>query len=564
MLHYYARISAGRSDPEPAKGEPEYDRLWELAKQAMAILGGQSEPSLTTLADYDHQRNGPLLGVSNEGGATAAIRHGALAAPRCQLTGDRTPFSVGVVHDAERLGAIGEVVVGPDEYADIRLACQGRMLTTTNVGARVNVRSYLPPPVVRIKPGGSTIAVAAAMKALREYFEPFRQTPSGRARALTVFIRFGERTTSRQAQEICSQLVAAVEKGEFCDPKRHHLGLLVAMKTNRPRTQQGRAAVDLAKLCGLTTVSLDGPALSTNLEAGGAGLLNYFPAGELDAVLDYAAKRGIGIVPHQRLDPATTARHIWAGLSVARNMGFDLGKFGLVPLTFEEQKEVIARIQYWFHHWCAAPVCYVDHPIVTVRRIYYGGSLVVGLRRWLEMAAKLKVRVVLIDTVKKSEGKRLLKDGPNDENGYLSLDEVRTLNAWGNELGLKVLWAGGITLPQAFEYGKLAVFGIYVTSAVASAAPLGRRYRRDPALLNQRVPQPEAVTRVKLLMEAGFLVRRLRADGCSDDANQIEEAARQLIASLPGKDAVQTSASAAKLHDLTTCAWKEQLRSSQS
>src|SRR3954454_10229160 len=78
VLEYQAAVSAPRTDPEPQKGEREYERLWGLAKRAMAILGGQGEQPLQTLADYDSTRYGPLLGVSDEGSATAAIRRGAL------------------------------------------------------------------------------------------------------------------------------------------------------------------------------------------------------------------------------------------------------------------------------------------------------------------------------------------------------------------------------------------------------------------------------------------------------------------------------------------------------
>src|SRR5262245_35086137 len=83
VLDYFAQVSGERADPEPGPREAEYDCLWKAAAQALAALGGQAEPALQTLADYDHRRYGPLLGVSDEGSATAAIRRGALAAPKC-------------------------------------------------------------------------------------------------------------------------------------------------------------------------------------------------------------------------------------------------------------------------------------------------------------------------------------------------------------------------------------------------------------------------------------------------------------------------------------------------
>src|SRR5688572_11600534 len=85
-------VSKSRSDPEPGAGEESYRRLWDLAARAMANLGGAGEPPLRTVADYDSDRHGPLLGVSDEGSATAAIRKGALAAPKSAALAERTPL----------------------------------------------------------------------------------------------------------------------------------------------------------------------------------------------------------------------------------------------------------------------------------------------------------------------------------------------------------------------------------------------------------------------------------------------------------------------------------------
>jgi hypothetical protein len=43
-----------------------------------------------------------------------------------------------------------------------------------------------------------------------------------------------------------------------------------------------------------------------------------------------------------------------------------------------------------------------------------------------------------------------------------NLDRLSKLS---EKLGIKVLWAAGITLPQAHLFGKLGVFGIYATTA---------------------------------------------------------------------------------------------------
>src|SRR5262249_21776154 len=137
-----------------------------------------------------------------------------------------------------------------------------------------------------------------------------------------------------------------------------------------------------------------------------------------------------------------------------------------------------------------------------------------GIRLWLKMVANLRnpVRVVLIDTAKKSEGRHLLRDSAADTRGFLTADEIKELNAFAADLGVRTLWAGGISLPQAYTFGKLGVFGVYVTSAAASLKPLSRQARRDPFLTSLREPQREAVTRVKFLIEVGFLVGRGAAE----------------------------------------------------
>lgn len=554
VLGYFHEISAARPDPEPTSVEVEYQQLWDLARDAIVNLGGQAEPVMRTLERYEYRRFGPLLGVSDDGSAAAAIRQGALASPKCVALAERTPLVVGVAHDAERLGAIGEVVVGPDEYANIRLACMRRILSTTNTGTRANVRHFLPAPIIRVRPGAP---LSAAVDQLKRAFASFRVTPAGKARKLTVFVRFDRGIPRARCRVALRQLQQAVASGKFADPRWHRLGLMIALPRGNRRTKHAVLDLDLANECKVAEVAVDGPIVGSAREA--HGLLSYFEPAELREVIRRAAADGIPVRPREQVDPQTTARHVWTGLSVARNMGFELGKYGLVPMTFEEQTEVIVRIQRWFKSWCPAPVCYLDYPLVTKSDVYFGRSLTQGIRRWLKMVGELGVRVVLIDTAKKSEGRHLLKENAADERGFLSLAEVRRLNEFGENQRIKVLWAGGISLPQAFEFGRLGVFGIYITSAVAMPVPLGRKERRDPALIAKRLPTKQGVTRAKTLLEAGFLVERLIQDSARAEADTLAAAARDLIASLRRKDDIAKAESEAKLHVLAVQAWKKYL-----
>jgi hypothetical protein len=477
-----------------------------------------------------------MLGVSDEGSATAAIRRGALAAPKATALAHRTPLTLGIAHDAERLGAVGEVAVGPDEFATIRLAARGRVLTTTNVGTRVNARMFLAPPEVRLQHGG----LDRTIDQLKAAFAPYVKTVSGRPRNLTVFIRFAPKFPARQRKAALRRLQAAVAAGAFCNPKFHCLGLYVIPGLGKRSVSRVNEGIDLAAAAGLRDVAV-------------VGLLDdRFSPDELDQILKHGVGRSVRVVSRDRIDPQTTARHVWTGLAVARNMGLELGKYGLVPLTFEDQKEVVARIQYWFPNWCAAPVFYVDYPLITATRTFQGSSLGEGVRKWLEMVAKLGVRVVLIDTAKKSEGRRLLKDTAEDERGFFTADEVKDLTAFAVRLGVKVLWAGGITLPQAYTLGRLGVFGLYVTSAAASLMPLDAKTRRDPGMLGIREPQAPAVARVKLLIEAGFLVNR--------GASQLAALAEALLAALAAQDENAAQRCESALHAATVEAWRAHLK----
>ena len=142
-----------------------------------------------------------------------------------------------------------------------------------------------------------------------------------------------------------------------------------------------------------------------------------------------------------------------------------------------------------------------------------------GIAAWLRAMAKHKVKVVLIDTVEKSKGFKLLrtKDEPK---GLLSLQEISHLAALSESLGIKALWAGGITGPQAFELGRLGVFGIYVTTAAAITVPVKGKYARDPGLAARKLPTFAGVLKVKTLLEAGYLSRPGQNGASSTNADR--------------------------------------------
>jgi hypothetical protein len=210
-----------------------------------------------------------------------------------------------------------------------------------------------------------------------------------------------------------------------------------------------------------------------------------------------------------QVDPDTVARSIWSALNTARAMGLHLGKYSLLPLTLDESERVVDQVQRWFSDWSAAPVFYVDQGIIDREGVYVERNRSKGVAVWLRAMAKHGVKVVLIDTADKSKGWKLLRSG-DDPKGLLSSREVSRLAALGERLGIKVLWAGGITGPQAYELGKLGVFGIYVTTAAAMDVAVTGTYLTDPAMAKGKRPTFAGVLSVKTLLEAGYLSQRLK------------------------------------------------------
>lgn len=524
-----------------AEGSPSR-RQTERARRAFQHLGGDPARSSASLKDYDHERYGPFLGVSDEGSAAGAIREAALASPKLRALpkkAPRPPLVVGVAVDAERLGGIGEVNVGPDEYADIWLECVDRVLVTTNIGTRVNMRVYRREPVVLLK-SDSPKAIAEAKAAIAAAFKPFVETPDKRPRPLTVFVdipRYTRMTTPKKRAALAA-LVKFVVSGEAAGRKRvqdgQELGLAAWVKLGPAGRDQAIAAINLASSAGMRVVILDGvKRKDADRAVSLAGLLDYFPPGLVGPILRAAARKNVHVRTANLPDTDTIARSTWVGLTTARSHGANLGKYGCFPLTRLETDGVVQLIQSWLPHWSAAPVFFVDQGLLREHGVDVGRDLTRGLKIWLETVAAHGVRVVLIDTIDKATGKRLLRKSHDDETGFLGMNQIRDIEESVRPLGVKVLWAGGLGLRDAFEMGKLGVFGIYVTSAAATTIPVAGSYIRDPSLAGLKEPSKEAVLRTKTLLEAGFLSGRLGDSA----AARLKRLAEVLLAAHHAKDA---------------------------
>jgi hypothetical protein len=185
--------------------------------------------------------------------------------------------------------------------------------------------------------------------------------------------------------------------------------------------------------------------------------------------------------------------------------------------------------------------------------VYAHGDLRKGLETWLKMIKKKKVPVVLIDTVEKSKGWKLLKTGRRSR-GILGARQIKEINEANEKKGIKTLWAGGISQAKAFEFGKLGVFGIYVTSAASAKIPVSVEYEDDPWLSAVKEPSYQGVYRTKLLLEAGFLCKRI-VD--MQVASNLENAAIMFVNAIESEVPEKDLTSLQKiLSRLTEKAWK--------
>ena len=209
----------------------------------------------------------------------------------------------------------------------------------------------------------------------------------------------------------------------------------------------------------------------------------------------------------RRRPPATSGRGCrWLG-----TWGSRLGKYGLVPLTFEEQKEVIARVQYWFPHWCAAPVFYVDHPLVTRTDVYHGPRLAAG-HPPLARHGRPPSGPGGADRHGQEVGgpAAALRTPTSDARGFLTAGEIAEAHRLcprsrsEGSLGGRHHPAAGVRLRKARRLRRLR------DQRRGHSRPLGRKaQRRDPFLVGLREPDEHKVARVKLLAR-GRLSRRPR------------------------------------------------------
>ncbi|UCE62167.1 MAG: hypothetical protein JSU63_10745 [Phycisphaerales bacterium] len=464
------------------------------------------------LEAYDNQRFGPIVGISDEGSAAKTIARAAYMSAKALALGDEADeMCVGMIIDGERMGSAGEIPIGPDEYDQLVPVAGGWTFSTTNVGVRVNTRIHQPLP---------EFAVADAqadeqrwLDSIFARFRPFIHTPDGKPRPLTVRLLVKTAACVEAFRNLAPKIESGRRDSRLGSPSLHRLSFLIEFDRVIKGDDVGeiRKLMQAASELKVPEVAVDGRLLEgARRRISIQGLLNVMDAGTTRELLKEGERLGVRLVYHYEVDEETAARTIWTGLHTARAQGLTAAKYGLFPMKFDQQREVVHDIQRWLGNaWTAIPAYYVDTALVTDNDVCESDRCVEGCRLWMNMIAEAGVKVALIDCPDRIDPHKLLKTGGPNDRGILTLEDVGTLTRHAETLGLKALWSGGIRPNQAFELGKLGVAGIFTTGSTARPRAVSGTMEGDHQLSFQGEPTGPGVRRIHALVGGGFLCRVL-------------------------------------------------------
>ena len=494
-----------------------------------------------SLATYDSEHFGPLFAVSDEGSAGETIVNAAYASAKAKALWPIEPVSLGVALDGERMTSAGEVPIGPPEYEDLSAAAAGRLLLTTNVGVRVNARltQQLPEFTVTEKSANDAQWLDNVFAA----FEPFVHTPDGQPRPLTVRLSVDPKAPIKSLKGVVTKLEAGRKEGKIGPAEIHQFSVLLAFEDRITDDEIGviERVMKLAVDGGIRELAIDGDLReAARRRLGIQSLLNILNPEHLHRLLILSRQLGVRLTHRYHLDVETAARTIWTGLHTARTNGFSAGKYGLMPMTLEEQSAVIEKITGWTPDWTAIPAFYVDTPLLTVEDVYDDTRCKDAAKLWLKTARGAGAKIVLFDSPDRVNPRRLIRQ-PNVANdiGVLSLADIEEILGYAKELGISILWSGGITSRQAFELAKRKVFGIFSTSSTAAKIAVTAAFEDDPRLATENEPTDFGVRRIHAIIQGGFLSVAVGNRG-KGLARSIADSSERLLAA--EQDQAQSSA----------------------
>jgi hypothetical protein len=179
--------------------------------------------------------------------------------------------------------------------------------------------------------------------------------------------------------------------------------------------------------------------------------------------------------------------------------------------------------------------------------------VVEAAKLWMTMVAEQGGKVVLIDAPDRVNPRKLLKTtGAAEDPGVLTLEEVGELLDHARSCGLKPLWSGGNSAEQAFELGRLGVFGIFTTGSTAKVVPVSGVLTTDQQLAQTHEPTELGVRRVHALLQAGFLCHALSDEAAVKDLDNL---AAGLIAA--GNDSAECVTALEQMNGALERAWMQ-------
>jgi hypothetical protein len=467
-----------------------------------------NELTTCSLADYDSDAFGPLFAISDEGSAAKAIVDAAYASAKARAFSQIDPYKLGVVLDGERMTSAGEVPVGLVEYKALSSSAAGRLLLTTNVGVRVNARLTQQLPEVLVT--ANSLVEPQWIESTISIFQAFLNTPDGRPRPLTVYLLFEPNGPIDSLQEILKKLDEARMQGKIGPANVHRFAVLTVFE-NEISAEEQIAWIErlmaVASEGGVKEVAIDGELLEASRKRLGIqSLLNVVSVENLRRLLGTAKKLSVQLRYRYQIDVDSAARTIWTGLSTARANGCAAGKYGLVPLTLEEQAVAMELLTQWTAGWTAIPAFYVDTPLVTATDVFDVNRCEEAAKLWLKTARGAGVTLVLFDSPDRVTPRKLVRSTGNEQdNGVLTILQIERIAAYAKDLGVSILWSGGITSRQAFDLAKSKVFGIFSTSSTAAKIAVTAQFESDPRLAAENEPTEFGVRRMHAVIQGGFL-----------------------------------------------------------
>ncbi len=358
---------------------------------------------------------------------------------------------------------------------------------------------------------------------LTDQFARHLYPPGDKPRPLTVYLRIDPGTDLDRLADAIKRIEALRGKA-LAGRDVHRIGVLSVFDA-APSAEEIdwlERVIVWAGGAGVPSVAVDAPPVeAARIHLSVQGLLGVLEPGAAARLLRAGASHGVAVGPRFRVDTETVMRTIWAGLFTARAHGLNAAKYGLTPLTLAQQRDVIGAVQRWTAGWTAIPAFYADTPLVTDDDVYLSDRVVEASGVWLEMARDQGAELVLfdcpdrfvprIDASGQDTGRHLLRRDADDQHGAYTLDDVETLVERASELGVRILWSGGISHTQAFELAKRRVTGIFTTSSTAQPGPVSPVLAHDPLMATENTPTASGVKRVYGLIEAGALISSLAA-----------------------------------------------------